>query len=207
MHLTDEELLELNETGRKHLMLCAECNQKAMVLVEMRQQLSQQPSMSDIPDFKTNWQHIKQVHHHNKNEQFNDEIKINAIKVQRKLTFWRLASISLAASFAIVILIKIYSTQMSDFSQSQEIELARWIEKNHQVQQELTQRVSLDLVSRISTNQLQLDLADIDASLQIAYLKHSDNSEKLKLWRQRKEIIENYLLTITNIKKSTTISI
>jgi len=64
-------------------------------------------------------------------------------------------------------------------------------------------------LSRVSINQLQFKLADIDDLLQQAYFKNASDEEKLKLWQQRKRIIKNSLLNIKNfkLKNSHTISI
>jgi len=210
MHLTDEKLLELNESDSEHLLQCNECKQRAKVLIRIRQQLDQQICQnSTLPDFKASWQIVKQVHFevHQQRESLEN---IKTTKAQHKITFWQVSSMMLAASLLIVAIFPHMKVNPElELPTANKIVLVKWIEENVQLQQLFEQQFNRNLLSRVSINQLQLKLANIDDLLQQAYFKNASDEEKLKLWQQRKKIIENSLLNIRNLKlkNSHTISI
>jgi hypothetical protein len=200
MHLTDEELFELNGLSKHHLAQCSQCNKRASILIEMRQQLAQPAVKSSMPDFSANWHSIKQAHH----DQQQHKQKIVTIKTQRKATFWRFTSIALAASIAVMAFLPQVMTVNEDPLTDTSM-LASWVEQNAQLQQQLEQQQleqlpNVDLFTRVAVNQLKVKLVDIDRSLQQAYLLNSSDEKKLKLWQQRKQLVEHSLQKINNLK-------
>jgi len=210
MHLTDEKLLELNESDNEHLIQCSKCKHRAKTLINIRQQLDQQIYQSStLPDFKASWHIVKQVHYevHQQRESLQN---IETTKAQHKITFWQVSSMMLAASLLIVAIFPHMKVNPEiELPAVNSIVLVKWIEENVQLQQLFEQQFNDNLLSRVSINQLQFKLADIDDLLQQAYFKNASDEEKLKLWQQRKRIIKNSLLNIKNfkLKNSHTISI
>ncbi|NQZ83667.1 MAG: hypothetical protein HRT52_21925 [Colwellia sp.] len=210
MHLTDEKLLELNESGKEHLLQCTKCKQRAKVLIGIRQQLDQQICQSStLPDFKASWHIVKQVHEevHQQSESLQ---KVKTTKAQHKITFWQVSTMMLAASLLIVAIFPHMKVNPEiELPVANKIVLVKWIEENVQLQQLFEQQYNNNLLTRVSINQLQFKLASIDDLLQQAYFKNASDEEKLTLWQQRKKIIKNSLLNIKKLKlkNSHTISI
>ncbi|MFT5294575.1 MAG: hypothetical protein ACI9YH_000581 [Colwellia sp.] len=181
MHLTDEKLLELDEVSKQHLEKCTECNNRANVLLSMRQQLTLQPEM---PDFEANWQDIKHSY------------QIQQKKTsEKKVIFWRFSALAFAAAFAVMAVLPLFNyDEVNDVFHADKVILAGWVEQNRLVQQQLHQQLNANFLSRVQFNQLQMQLTPIDMSLQKVYLLNKPTSEKIQLWQQRKQLIENSLI-------------
>ena len=180
MHLTDEQLLELDEISKQHLIECNECKQRVDILLNIRQQLTQQKTM---PKFEQNWQEIKQGYQREQQK-----------KSETKIIFWRFSALAFAAAFVFMTVLPLFKApSINGIVDENEITLANWVEQNKQAQQQLEQQLSSNLLLRVQFNQLQVQLTDIDKALQQVYLLNKGTSEKIKLWQQRKKAIDNSL--------------
>jgi hypothetical protein len=183
MHLTDEQLLELDEVSKQHLEKCTECKKRANVLLSMRQQLSLEPEM---PDFEANWKDIRHSY------------QIQQKKTsEKKVIFWRFSALAFAAAFAFMAVLPLFNYDgINNVLHTDKVALADWVEQNRQVQLQLEQQLNANFLSRVQFNQLQMQLTPIDMSLQKVYLLNKPTSEKIQLWQQRKQLIENSLIKI-----------
>lgn len=191
MHLTNEQLLELNEESREHLAQCDSCRVRAQNLTAMRtklQSLTEQKPMSD------NWQQIKANYQNQKHHQ-----QINL--VNKKVTFWRKMTVALAASLVLFMAGQNYllnSNQQETFEQT--AELARLIESNNMMQSLLIVQLEDESMDDIKVVNFQIELDIIDKKLQQAYLTKNTNKEKSALWQQRQALIQSSIVVDKKIE-------
>lgn len=182
MHLTNEQLLELNEEDREHLAKCDACRVRAQNLTAMRaklQNLAEQKPMSD------NWQQIKASYQSQNHHQ-----KINL--ANKKVTFWRNMTVAMAASLVLFMAGQNYllnSNQQENLEQT--AELTRLIESNNMIQGLLSSQLEGNPGDTMKVVNLQVELDIIDEKLQQAYLKKITNEEKSALWQQRQALIQS----------------
>ncbi|MBL4942635.1 MAG: hypothetical protein JKY81_13365 [Colwellia sp.] len=182
MHLTNEQLLELNKESREHLIQCDNCSIRAKNLSAMRgklQNLAEQKPMSD------NWQHIKASYQH---QNYDQQMNL----VNKKTTFWRNMTVAMAASLVLFMAGQNYflnSHHQQNFEQT--AELTRLIESNNIIQSLLVAQFEGNSVDAMKVVNLQIELDIIDKTLQQAYLKNISDKEKTVLWQQRQALIQS----------------
>lgn len=185
MHLTNEQLLELNDKSRDHLAQCDSCGVRAKNLTAMRtklQDLAQQKPMTD------SWQQIKASYENQKHHQ-----QINL--ANQKVTFWRNMTVAMAASLVLFLAGQNYllrSNQLERFEQA--TELTRLIESNNIIQNLLVAQFKGNSDYDMKVVNLQLELDIIDKKLQQAYLKKTTDEEKSALWQQRQALIQSSIV-------------
>jgi len=185
MHLTNEQLLALNEKSREHLAQCDSCAVKAKNLTAMRtklQGLAEQKPMTD------NWQQIKASY---QNQQQHQQIRL----ANKKATFWRNMTVAMAASLVLFLAGQNYllnSHQLKKVEQT--AELTRLIEANNIMQNLLAARFKGNSKDDIKVVSLQIELDIIDKKLQQAYLSKTTNEEKSALWQQRQALIQSSIV-------------
>ena len=177
MHLTDQQLIEDDYDENIHFSQCQPCQQRLEHLLVIRQQLL------DIvpPDHQIDqWQSIKQ--------DFLSQHQPPSSN-KKKLNFWRLTSMSLAAS--LVLFAILLSPPFKD-NPSQASDLEVLIAKNNQLQQQL---VTLNGQLKLAgIKQLQFQLGQLDAVIQQAYFDQLSDDHKITLWQQRQQLISNTLI-------------
>lgn len=185
MHLTNEQLLELNEESREHLAKCDSCRVRAQNLTAMRakfQKVAQQKPLSD------NWQQIKASYQSQNHHQ-----QINL--ANKKVTFWRNMTAAMAASLVLFMAGQNYllnSNQYENFEQT--AELARLIESNDIIQSLLVSQFEGNSENTMKVVNLQIELDIIDEKLQQAYMKKITSEEKSALWQQRQALIQSSII-------------
>ena len=178
MHLNDQQLIELDETDHAHISECDSCRIKANNLINLRQQLSELPEQEKIP---SSWSEVQNIH--SKRQQ------AKQLQQNRKLlNKWRLGSFALAASLLMVL---IWPGSEPTIEQINKTQLATLIEQNNLLQLKLGQE--LNSTASVNLKLIMLDISDIDQAIQRAYLLKMDDTEKLKLWKTRRELIEQLL--------------
>ena len=181
MHLTNEELCELDEVAKTHLRQCDACRQRASRLLEIRKHLAQTPK---IPDLQASWLPVRQA--------FEERQQQQVIRAERrKAAFWRWSSLGLAASLMLVVLSPVFQSP-SELPAEQL--LNQWVTQNDRLQRQWQQQIGSDLLLQVNHRQVQLQLRLIDQQLLQAYLQNRSAREKLELWQQRKHLIEQSLL-------------
>lgn len=180
MHLSDDELLEIDEPGKLHLAECGECRQRAKVLFELRNAISENiQAPVNAPPWSSLHQHLQAV-------QKEQRIK----QVENRARFWRVSSFALAASLAVVVLWQgTFREDIKQLSGSEESQLIALIDTNKQLQQQ----VMLKNLGGVEFKALQMQLEVIDKALQQAYLQELSEEQKAALWQQRQLILKRSL--------------
>lgn len=193
MHLNDEQLLELDQSGHLHIDQCESCRQRASNLNEMRQVFQ---SMPDISLPSGGWQEIQKIQ--NERQQFSD-LK----RTRQQLTRWKIGSLALAASLTAIMLWPVSHTPplTSPLSNQQ---LNALIEQNRYLQQQLDLTLETNNQTNVSYQMLKMDIQSIDQSIQRAYLQGDSDEQKSSLWEIRKQLVDQLL---SNDKKIQTIRI
>ncbi len=193
MHLTDDQLLEHDEFAETHLLSCEICKQRANQLLNIRLKLSDLPI---IAQSQNNWQSIQKLH-------FERQLQSDLKQSQQKIKFWRLGSLALAASLAIVVLWpNLQSSNQADFNQSNQ--LAVLIEQNNLLQQQLLQKQNTNHLVNFNDGYLEFELSQLDQRIQKAYLEQSNDAHKKALWSERQELIKK---SLSDHKQNKTITI
>lgn len=182
MHLNDEQLLELDEVGHKHVDQCAICQQKVQNLISIRQQLVALPQSSNMPD---RWSDIQ--------KDYADIQQSKQLERTRgQLKRWQLGSFALAASLSAVLLWP-GTPSLPPFEQSANSQLTALIEQNNFLQHQLDLKSQNNYLTNVSYKRMQIDINNIDLAIQRAYLKDANIDEKSKLWKTRKQLIRQIL--------------
>jgi len=191
MHLSDQQLLEVDEVDQVHLEQCKSCRRRANHLIKMRQYLKAVP----LKDFATDgWQEIQTIH--------NQREQLVALRQARKqVNRWKTGSLALAASLIAVVFWQ--STQRPIISLGDQ-ELAKLIEQNNALQQRLDTTTPLYEQSNVKLQMLQLDIQNLDQQIQRAYLQGDSNQSKAELWEKRKKLVKQLS---SKTKKVNTLSI
>ena len=185
MHLTNEELLELNEEGREHIEKCDACRVRAKNLAAMRAKLQ---NLTEHKPMSNNWQQTKASYQSQNHQQ-----QINL--ANKKVTFWRGITVAMAASLVLFMAGQNYlfnSNQQENFEQT--AELTRLIESNNMIQGLLASQLEGNPGDTMKVVNLQVELDIIDKKLQQAYLKRITNKEKSALWQQRQALIQSSIV-------------
>jgi|GEM_PF-1411974 len=189
MHLSDEQLLELDESGKIHLMSCEQCRERAAEVLHIRAQLGQ---LNTVPAPQQSWLAIKADYQSQQRQQQQQQ-------ADKKLAFWRISSFALAASLAAVLIWQ-WPQLLERKGQpgSEAIQMASLIDQNRLLQQQLNQQLVTRTLTSSANKQLQIALAAIDRALQQAYLQNASEEDKAALWLQRQKIIQESLKTPHN---------
>ncbi len=185
MHLTNEQLLELNEENREHLAQCEACCVRAKNLAAMRTKLQDLTEQKPTLD---NWQQIKTSYQNQKHQQQID-------LANKKVVFWKKISVAMAASLVLFLAGQNYvlnNNQQKSFNQA--LELAKAVESNDMVQNLLVSQLKNNSLNTMQVLSLQSELDNIDRKLQQAYLNKNSNEEKSTLWQQRRELIQSSIV-------------
>lgn len=185
MHLTDEQLLELDQSGHLHIEQCESCRQRASNLNDMRRAFQTMPDITLPPG---GWQKIQKIQV--ERQQFTD-LK----RTRQQLTRWKIGSLALAASFLAVMFWPLaQSPSISHPVTNQQVSLL--IQQNKRLQLLLDDASQKDSQTKVSYQLLQLDLQSVDQTIQRAYLQGANNDVKSELWEKRKQLV-NQLLSRT----------
>lgn len=181
MHLSDQELLELDASAKLHLNGCEHCQQKAENLRKMRIKFSQLPANSMM---KSNWQQTKQA--------YLFELKVKeSEKAKQNLIFWRSSSFALAASLLLVVLWQFgLGTNPAPVHSTTQLETL--IAHNQMLQKEFAQ-IEQASFNDVNFIELQHELSLVDFALQQAYEQKAEDEEKAKLWQKRHKLMKQML--------------
>jgi hypothetical protein len=182
MHLTDEQLTELDEVGHAHINQCDVCRMKANNLVKLRQSLNQLPEIAEMPG---SWKNIQKIHA--ERQQVHE-----LTKTRRQLNHWRLGSFALAASLTAVIIWPNSSPNLTT-KQNSGWQLATLIEQNNYLQQQLENNVDTNKLAQVSFKLIERDIRSIDQEIQRSYLQGGSDEEKAKLWSKRQELMKKLI--------------
>jgi len=182
MHLTDEQLLELDEFDRLHLDQCESCRQRANNLNDMRQAFQAMPDISLPSD---GWQEIQKIQ--NERQQFAD-LK----RTRLQLTRWKIGSLALAASLTAIMLWPISHTPSFEPTITNQ-QLNALIDQNRYLQQQLDLTLETKNQTNVSYQMLKMDIQSIDQSIQRAYLQEDSDENKSALWEIRKQLVDQLL--------------
>lgn len=193
MHLSDEQLLELNESDHSHLELCKSCRQRVHNLDSLRQRLCSMPEIS-LP--KKNWQKIQRIQ--------TQRIQTYHIKqTLRQVIRWKMVSGALVASIACLLFWFHFQSSIA-IDNAVNLQIVSLIEENKNLQQLLDRRTILVNQKNVEHQIIQLELKSIDHAIQRAYLQDANKQLKTQLWKTRKQMVQQ-LLSIT--KKPQTLKI
>lgn len=182
MHLTDEQLLELDESGELHLAQCQTCSLRAENLKTFRHQLSSLP-MATLP--RESWRHIQAAQQIHCNE-------IELARSKKSIRFWQMSSFAIAASLVLALVLPRISTLEEGMSH-QDMQLAMLIEQNNVLQQQLINSMRTAQTDQTDLSLVNSQLSILDQSIQSAYMRQLTVEEKSKLWNQRLELIKGKL--------------
>ena len=181
MHLSDQELMELDASGKLHLSECEHCQQKLNNLNQFREKFSQLPKMSMN---KNGWQSIKQDYLYELKEKENESAK-------KQLFFWRSSSVGLAASLLIMVLWQLNLDSDINIA-SPDNQLSQLIAHNQMLQKEFAQHAQINMTS-VSLVELKHELSLVDIALRDAYEQKQSNEQKAQLWQKRQELMKKML--------------
>lgn len=184
MHLSDEQLLEIDALGELHLSQCKDCQQRADNVLNIRDKLEQLPAKSVTSD---NWEKLKHTYQMRTDE-------INQLKNKKRIKFWKLSTVALAASLLLVVMLPKVS-MMDKETSIQYQQLALLVEQNNVLQQQL-----IDLKPEIVTEPVRFSLlryqfSVLDKSIQRAHIEQRSIEEKSVLWKKRQDLLKQWLAT------------
>ncbi len=182
MHLSDEQLLEPNESGQLHIDQCEVCLHKMNNLNKMRQHFH---SLSENSIATENWREIQKIQ---KERQQSLELK----HTQKQLNRWKISSLALAASITAIMLWPVFQTTPKTPSVASQ-QLNQLIEQNRYLQQQLDDTSQYDYQTKVSYQLIQMDIQSVDQAIQRAYLQGADNELKSELWEKRKQLVNQLL--------------
>jgi len=189
MHLSNDQLLELTNENKQHLLQCKQCQQKLDHLKTLRFNVRNQMENHQAPD---QWQKIKDSFEAQQQEK-------QLHRFTKKVQFWKIASVAIAASFTLVVIWQTFNHHfLIDQYHEQTAQLNLLIKKNNAMQQIINDKLSKSGITNIRTINLQIELDIIDNALQQAYLQKVDTDKKSTLWRQRELILKETLSSISN---------
>jgi len=182
MHLTDEQLLELDEHSTEHLISCEACKTRFKNLANTRRVLAESINHETTI---SQWKTIKNIA---KAKQQSDELKL----IRRYKNKWRIINFGLAAS----LIITFYWT--FDIAQnSVNADIDSLIAENKQLQQRLTNLTTISKLRNAEYQILRQNIVNLDIQIQQAYLYDTDKLFKKALWNKRKKIVQEILLLNT----------
>ena len=191
MHLSNQQILELNADAHAHLKECSECSNKLANLEKMRERLADQETVKAPDEI---WQRLRTSYPSVQKEQ---QIQ----KTEKRVTFWQITSLALAASLTAVVLFPWSGNDITVKNQGTvDVQLANLIQENNVLQRQLKVQLTSNKLNRTSVMRLQADLSNLDKAIQQAYVQKLSNTEKSELWRQRQSLIKQSLYTINQPK-------
>lgn len=182
MHLSDQQLLEVDESGLLHIGQCSECCLRANNLRKMRLNLQAMPALTSS---SKGWNDVQKFH-----KERQQSIEINQVRLQLKR--WKVGSLALAASLLAMIIwpnIHLPPTELPIKNQH----LSLLIQQNQKLQQQLDSSSQVIYSTSVSYQVLQMDLQSIDQAIQRAYLEGANDDSKSKLWIKRKQLMNQLL--------------
>jgi len=184
MHLSNDELLELDDVGREHLAQCSQCQVRATNLAKIRNQFQNMPNVEPL---SAGWQQIR--------ASYQQELQHKALMAERKkVKFWQMVSGGIAASFILMSAwqyVKLPADQIT--ITSQQALIAQVIQENNEIQQQLINKYAFGPSLEYHRVGIQVELEHIDSKIQKAYLEKLSDQEKLRLWRQRHALLKTAL--------------
>ncbi|TQV86550.1 DUF3379 domain-containing protein [Aliikangiella coralliicola] len=187
MHLSDEQLIELDSNARSHIADCHQCQQKIANLENLRQRLRALP---EVPAPENGWLRVSQAY----------QFQVEQQQARKQVSFWRFSSFALVASLSLVLFFLWPSEKAGQLDQSMsENQLAHsqklksLIEQNDLLQQQLNRQLMLNHLDEANFKRLQVELSVVDKALQQAYIQRLGSDEKVQLWQQRQRLIEQLL--------------
>ncbi|MBV1907800.1 MAG: hypothetical protein KUG78_00670 [Kangiellaceae bacterium] len=188
MHLTDEQLFDLNKENssitHQHISKCEFCKQRISNLFSFREKLNEDTHFS----INTNhWPSLQAefVAQHGVKKQTLLKSKIKRLQIS-------LAAI--AATLIIFLLVPAISNNQTNLLEQQ---LSELIDENNQLQQMIhntrllsyEKNVSNEITQILQSNNLNIEIEQLDSQIQLSYLEENTISEKIKLWKQRKNLL------------------
>ncbi|MEP1446656.1 MAG: hypothetical protein ABJK37_11155 [Paraglaciecola sp.] len=177
-HLTDEQILVLDDINHIHLTSCELCQQRLQNRDQIRKQLAALPLLP-APEI---------IAH-------KIETELNARQTSTSLNtasnnrgfMWRTSLVSMAASIVVVVAISWWrvTAPVNDDVYSALVQI---IEKNNQVFKQNSHDIGTTEV--FMTMQFDDELSDIETAIQRAYLNNSSPEKKLKLWERRHALLK-----------------
>jgi len=188
MHLSDEQLLEIDDSGIQHLKTCTDCANRANNLNKIRTSLSQIETL----EFSTkNWDNIYKEANNRKHQEESKHTNTNLKK-------WKFISLGLAAS----LIASIYWPQPNFVRPSPKDlnnQITQLIKQNNQLQIQLTNLSVKRRNHSVNYQLLTQEITSIDNKIQQAYLYNLTEQQKLDLWIKRKLIVKQMLSADKNI--------
>ena len=186
MHLSDEQLLEIDAVGELHLSQCKDCQQRADNLLSVRNKLNELP-LKILPS--DNWEKIRYTY-----QMRNDEVKHK--QNEKRITRWKISAFALAASLILAVIFP-RTLIMDREAENTDQQLTLLIEQNNLLQQQLI-NLRPEIVSESdSFNFLRSQFSVLDRSIQRAHIQKKSKKEKLELWQKRQELLKQWLTTKT----------
>jgi hypothetical protein len=186
MHLNNDQLLEPTEEETEHLSTCDECQLRAENLNLIRSRLQSIPETSAPVD---QWQKIR-------SDYYARLTPPELISARRSKAFWQVASVAIAASFALFMIWQSYYQSPDENVSSRDITFAALIKENNILQQQLTEQLKSLKAPNSKTAGLLVQLEVIDTKLQKAYLEKHSSEQKAKLWEQQQVLLRTTLSAI-----------
>lgn len=177
-HLTDEQILVLDDINQIHLISCELCQQRLQNRDQIRKQLVSLPLLP-APEI---------IAH-------KIETELNARQIFTSLNsasnnkgfMWRTSLVSMAASIVVIVGISWWrvTAPVNDDVYSALIQI---IEKNNQVFKHNSHEIGTTEV--FMSMQFDDELSDIETAIQRAYLNNSSPEKKLQLWERRHALLK-----------------
>lgn len=193
MHLSDEQLLEIDAFSKLHLSQCKDCQLRVDNILKLRSKLNQLPSECLASD---SWEKLKYTY-----QVRTDEIK--QVQNKKQIKLWKLSAAALAASLILAVVFpRILVTDRGASSQYQQLTLL--VEQNNLLQQQLIKLNPGIVTEPVSSNLIRYQLSVLDQYIQSANIQHRSIKEKSELWRKRQTLLKQWL---TNETPTSTLSI
>ena len=192
MHLTDTELLNIKNENldirlNAHLNECLECRNRLENRIGFTAKLKQ--TYGSV-NFDGQWSELA-------NEYIKSQQENKDNQMHRKIRALQIGLFAVAACLCLVLFTPMLFNKTHQLTI--ESELASTIEENHQLQR------SIELVNPYGSHQtvavqtLKIRLQQIDNEIQLSYIDGLPKSEKLKLWKYRKQLL---LQSIANLNSN-----
>jgi hypothetical protein len=176
-HLTDEQLLELEDLHHNHVASCEFCQQRLQRISEIRTKLIAMPLMQapEINGLNINTQSLAKPP------------ALGQTSTSTKNVFmWRTALVAMAASVVFVVAISWWRVTAPN-NEDVYTALVQIIEKNNQV---FDQSQSSGKPAILIDMQFDDELSRIESAIQNAYINHEAPEKKLRLWEQRHALLK-----------------
>jgi hypothetical protein len=195
MHLSDNEIfqqMQIKQISDQHLANCEDCQFRLNNRIAFQNKLNQTYQSAD---FEMHWDRLagefEQTQH-----------RLKQLQMESKIKKLQISLIALAACLCLVVLVPLIAT--SKLVPSVESELALLIDENHQLQRSVELATPYGALQTVSASKtlafqtLKMNLQQIDNEIQLSYLDELPNSEKLKLWKARKQLLVNSIETLNS---------